>query len=132
MSTLTPCPACARHVNADSSTCPFCDARLSRRSVGRGLAAAAGAGLVLATVGCPDSSTAIPEGQPAQGQATGEGVVGDGEGQAAEGGAADGSGAAAAEPGERAVAPPYGAVPPPPKEGDSSADPTTPADEKDD
>ena len=128
MSTLTPCPACSRHVRPDASACPFCAARLAPRTLGRGLAAAAGAGLVLATVGCPDGNKAIPEGQPAQGQTTrkaaGEDAeaAGAGEAEATDADAMQDGGADAADPRERAVAPPYGAVPPPPPPADSSED----------
>ena len=54
MPPLIPCPACARHVYSSETECPFCEAKLPRRrSVGPGLAAAAGAGLALMATGCP-------------------------------------------------------------------------------
>lgn len=65
MPPLIPCPACARHVYSSETTCPFCESKLPRpRSVGPGLAAAAGAGLALLATGCPDREQADVYGAP--------------------------------------------------------------------
>jgi len=65
MPPLIPCPACARHVYSSETECPFCEAKLPRRrSVGPGLAAAAGAGLALMATGCPDREQADVYGAP--------------------------------------------------------------------
>lgn len=129
MPPLIPCPGCSRHVYASERACPFCEVALPRpRSLSPGLAAAAGASLALATVGCPDGNKAIPEGQPAQGQTIRKAAqedaeaAGAGEAEATDTDDMQDSGADAADPDERAVAPPYGAVPPPPPPGDSSED----------
>jgi hypothetical protein len=75
MSSLIPCPGCARHVESGETTCPFCQAALApaRPCVGGcsgppaarlARAALVAAGAALLGAGCQSQSTIVPYGVP--------------------------------------------------------------------
>jgi hypothetical protein len=76
MSHLRPCPGCARHVRANATACPFCDAAIDldtgapavpQERLGRAaLMAFGGAAVALSVAGCdpPKENIAMPYGAP--------------------------------------------------------------------